>query len=404
MSASRPDFDAVVVGASVAGCTAARLYAQRGARVALVERRPDADAYKTVCSHYIQPSATPTIERLGLAGPIEERGAVRNAIDVWTPYGGWIRHRADTPYGYNVTRRTLDPLLRRMTAETPGVELMAGWTATDLIANGRPAGVTVEDPKRARRELRAPLVVAADGRDTRLARMAGVRGRVRPHNRFFYWAYWRGVPSDADRSGMWFMEPDCAYTFPNEEGLTVVLAAPHRDRLADFRSDLEGAYLRYVAALPDAPDLSGATRESKLIGKLDVPNVSRPAARPGLAFVGDAALATDPLWGIGCGWAFQSAEWLVDETADALVSGGDLDAALESYRRVHQRRLGPHHFMIADLASARPANPLERMLYRAAVDDDDVFHAFEAIGARRKSPASLFTPKTLARVARAARA
>src|SRR3954451_21575048 len=42
------DFDAVIVGASVAGCTAARLFAQRGARVALVERRPDLDAYKTV--------------------------------------------------------------------------------------------------------------------------------------------------------------------------------------------------------------------------------------------------------------------------------------------------------------------------------------------------------------------
>jgi menaquinone-9 beta-reductase len=400
---TRPDFDAVVVGASVAGCTAARLYAQRGARVALVERRPDLDAYKTVCTHYIQASATPTIERLGLAGPIEERGAVRNLVDVWTPYGGWIRHRADTPYGYNVTRRTLDPLLRRMTAETPGVELLTGQTATDLIRNGRPAGVVVEDPKRARRELRAPLVVAADGRDTRLARMAGLPGRVRPHNRFFYWAYWRGVPSDGVRSRFWFMEPDCAYTFPNEDGLTIVLVAPHRDRLPEFRADLEGAYARFVEDLPDAPDMSGATRESKLIGKLDLPNVSRPAARPGIAFVGDAALASDPLWGVGCGWAFQSAEWLVDETADALVRRGDLDAALDSYRRVHKKRLGPHHFLIADLASARRANPMERALYRGAVKDDDVFHAFEAIGARRASPATLFSPKTVLKVASAPR-
>src|SRR4029453_200242 len=66
------DVRAGVVGASVAGCTAARLYAQRGARVALVERRPDIDAYKTVCTHYIQPSATPTIEKLGLPAPLEE--------------------------------------------------------------------------------------------------------------------------------------------------------------------------------------------------------------------------------------------------------------------------------------------------------------------------------------------
>jgi menaquinone-9 beta-reductase len=400
---TEPDFDAVVVGASVAGCTAARLYAQRGARVALVEKRPDIDAYKTVCTHYIQPSATPTIEKLGLAAPIEERGAVRNSIDLWTPYGGWIRHRGDTPYGYNVTREVLDPLLRRMTAETPGVELLLGSSATELLAGGNGApGVVVEDRHSARRTLRARLVVAADGRDTHLARMAGVAGRVRPHNRFFYWAYWRGVQPADDRSRMWFMEPDCAYTFPNEDGLTLILVAPHRDRLPEFRNDLESAYLGYVAQLPDAPDLSHATRESKILGKLDLPNVSRPAARPGLAFVGDAALAADPLWGVGCGWAFQSADWLVEETADALVGGGDLDAALESYRKAHRRNLGLHHFLISDIATARPANPVERAMYRGAVTDDDVYRTFEAIGSRRRSPATLFAPRTLARLARAA--
>jgi menaquinone-9 beta-reductase len=197
------------------------------------------------------------------------------------------------------------------------------------------------------------------------------------------------------------MEPDCAYTFPNEDGLCLILVGPHRDRLPEFRDDLEGAYMAYLAALPDAPDLTRATRESKLLGKLDLPNVSRPAARPGLAFVGDAALASDPLWGVGCGWAFQSADWLVEETADALVGGGDLDAALDSYRKVHRRRLGLHHFLISDIATGRPANPVERAMYRGAVADDEVYRTFEAIGARRRSPATLFAPATLARLARA---
>jgi flavin-dependent dehydrogenase len=288
-----------------------------------------------------------------------------------------------------------------MTAETPGVELLSGFTATELLANGS-TGVVVEDRQHARRALRARLVVAADGRDSHVARMAGVRGRVRPHNRFFYYAYWRGVRPADDRSRMWFMEPDCAYLFPNEDGRCVLAVSTHRDRLPEFRSDLEGAYMRSLAALPDAPDLSDATRESKLLGRLDMPNVSRPAARPGLAFVGDAALASDPLWGVGCGWAFQSADWLVEETAAALADGGDLDGALDSYRRVHRRRLGPHHFLISDLASARPANPVERAMYRGAVTDDHVFSVFEAIGARRRSPATLFAPRTLARLARPA--
>ena len=44
MLAGMDSYDAVVVGASVAGCTAARFLAFAGARVALVEKRPDPDA------------------------------------------------------------------------------------------------------------------------------------------------------------------------------------------------------------------------------------------------------------------------------------------------------------------------------------------------------------------------
>jgi 2-polyprenyl-6-methoxyphenol hydroxylase-like FAD-dependent oxidoreductase len=275
---------------------------------------------------------------------------------------------------------------------------MTGWTAVGVIGNGRPSGVEIEERGRGRRPLKARLVVAADGRDSKLARLAGVPGRVKPHGRFFYWGYWRGARPATTRSKMWLLDPDCAYTFPNEDDLTVVLVAPHRDRLPEFHSDLHGAYRSMVEALPDAPDLGAATLESKLLGKLELPNVIRPAAGPGLAFVGDAALAADPLWGVGCGWAFQSADWLVAETADSL--GGDLDGALRRYRRVHRRRLVPHYMVISDIASGRPVNPIERRLYRAAARDEVVRHAFEQVGSRRRSPARMLDPRLLTRVAR----
>ena len=75
---ARAAFDVVIAGASIAGCTAARLFALAGARVALVERRPDPAAYKVICTHQIQSSAVPTIERLGLAPLLEQAGAVRS--------------------------------------------------------------------------------------------------------------------------------------------------------------------------------------------------------------------------------------------------------------------------------------------------------------------------------------
>ncbi|MDQ4125263.1 MAG: FAD-dependent monooxygenase, partial [Actinomycetota bacterium] len=128
-------YDVAIVGASIAGCTAAKLFGERGARVALIEKRPDPNAYKTVCTHYIQPSATPVIEKLGLVPALEERGAIHNALDLWTPYSGWIRSLPDEPYGYNVTRQTLDPLLRSTAAEAPGVELLTGKTVTGVTVD-----------------------------------------------------------------------------------------------------------------------------------------------------------------------------------------------------------------------------------------------------------------------------
>jgi 2-polyprenyl-6-methoxyphenol hydroxylase-like FAD-dependent oxidoreductase len=394
-------YDVAIVGASTAGCTAARLFAQHGARVALIERRPAMDAYKTVCTHYIQSSATPTIEKLGLAPLIEQQGAVHNSIDLWTRASGWILADRDAaPYGYSITRRTLDPILRQLAADTPGVELMSGWTTVGLLGEGRPEGVRVEDRHREQRDVRAALVVAADGRDSKVARWARVPGRVKPHRRFFYWGYWRGLRPTTERSRMWLLDPDAAYTFPNEDDLTVVLLAPHHDRLGEFQADLHGAYRRSVNALPDGPYLSEATLESKLLGKLELPNVMRPAARPGVAFVGDAALAADPLWGVGCGWAFQSADWLVDATAGALDDLHQLDEALTRYRRVHRRRLLGHFMMISDLATGRPINPVERRLFRAAARDRVVRRAFERVGSRRRSPASMLDPRVLARAAR----
>ena len=60
----RERYDAVVVGGSLAGCTAAILLAREGARVALVEKQPDPAAFKRICSHYIQASGVPTLAQV----------------------------------------------------------------------------------------------------------------------------------------------------------------------------------------------------------------------------------------------------------------------------------------------------------------------------------------------------
>jgi flavin-dependent dehydrogenase len=396
---SAREFDVAVVGASVAGCTAARLFAKAGANVALIEQRDDPAAFKTVCTHAILPAATPTIERLGLAPLLVERGAPRTQAEFWTPYGGWIGLPDDVPDGWGVTRRTLDPVLRDLTVDTPGVEFFPGWTARQVLSDHtRPAGIEVEDRSRRTQVIRARLLVGADGRKSTVARLAGVPGRVRPHNRFFYFAYWRGVKPATTCIRIWLLDPDGAAQFPNEDDLTVLVATYHRSRLAEVRADPEGSYMRTLASLPDGPDLNGAERVSKLLGKLEVPNVIRPAARPGIAFVGDAALATDPLFGVGLAFAFQSAEWLVDETSGALDGGQELDDALRRYRRKFVWRLGPHHLQIADYATGRKIRPLERLTFRKAATDPVVARAIGEVLTRERSPLHLFDPRITARL------
>ena len=81
------DYDVIIAGASLAGCTTAILLGRAGASVALVERRPDPLAFKRICTHFIQNSAVPTLKRLDLLLPILAAGGLRSSARFWTRWG-----------------------------------------------------------------------------------------------------------------------------------------------------------------------------------------------------------------------------------------------------------------------------------------------------------------------------
>jgi flavin-dependent dehydrogenase len=161
---------------------------------------------------------------------------------------------------------------------------------------------------------------------------------------------------------------------------------PVKEHAAKFREDPAKALVELLGGVPDGPPIGASRMVQPAQGKLDMTNVAHTPTAPGLALVGDAALAIDPLWGVGCGWALQSAEWLADSVSPALASSEPLDAGLRRYRRRHARALRGHAAMIYDYAGGRKFNAPERLLFSAATYDDGLAAVMEAFGTRNIGP------------------
>jgi menaquinone-9 beta-reductase len=392
MADTQESYDAVIVGGSLAGCAAATLLGRAGARVAVLEKSPDPAAFKRICSHFIQASAVLTLERLELLEPMMAAGAVRSRFSSRVPWG-WIEPPRETAaLAINLRREKLDPMVRAMAAATPGVDLLPGLTVGELRrSGGKVSGVVAHDREGAEHAFEAPLTIGADGRDSSVAKLSGVKVKTYPHGRFAYGGYFEGAaPRNAPDASVWMMDPDWAAAFPTDDGFTFCAAMATMDRLPAFKADPAAAIVDYFEELPEAPSLRSARLDQRgVLGKIDMTNRMRTPSAPGLALIGDAALATDPLFGVGCGWAFQSAEWLADAVAPALRGEAELDAGLRRYRRAHSRHLRGHAWMIHDYATGRKLQPPERLIFSAAARDPKMATIFDAFGTRQIGPARM---------------
>jgi menaquinone-9 beta-reductase len=369
--------------------------ARAGHRVTILERNFDRHSFKRVCTHLIQNAAIPTLQRMGLLEPMLQAGAKPSILKIWFR-DHWIPMSPNQPtddhgptWNLNLRREVLDPMVKQLALSTPGVEMRFGTSLESLIrTKGRVVGVCINHDGH-RQAIQASLVVGADGRHSRTASLAKFPTREYANIRGGWGAYYRNVRfgNDSD-THFWLLEPDIAYAFPTDSGLTLLATITTPDKLKIWKKNIQGNHWEALQKLPGGTDFSQAERVSDFFGMMKAPGYYRkPDFQPGMTLIGDAALTTDFVWGDGCSNAFRSAEMLAQAIGPAsyVQKPRDFDKAVVRYAKKH-RSLYYAHLHNSVYSRREKLEWLRSQIFQAARTNERVRQLmFEVQTARRSN-------------------
>ncbi|MHB8597598.1 MAG: FAD-dependent oxidoreductase [Ktedonobacteraceae bacterium] len=178
----KQQFDAIVVGAGPAGSSAALVLAQAGLQVALIERGEYAGAKNVSGAALYAPNILAAVlPNFWEEAPVE-RYLTRRVVTFMGKDSAFAldfrtNHFAEPPYnGFTLLRPKFDRWLASK-AEAAGALLIPSTVVDDLICEkGQVVGVRC---RREEGDLYAPVVIAADGANSFLAKKAGLQHEFR---------------------------------------------------------------------------------------------------------------------------------------------------------------------------------------------------------------------------------
>lgn len=397
-----PSVDIAVIGAGLSGLLSAIALSDRdhgpGCSVALIDAGPlhrdGSDGRATT----LTPSAMRMLARLSVTGldGTTVHGMRVGEGDADTPWQFELPERPDAPLAIVVENDALRQALLTRLADTD-VQIIDKTGLTDLEINGR-AQLTLTDGS----SLMAGLIVAADGRNSAVRRMAGLsvtRTEFGQH---------------ALVTTVIHTEPHEGIALQRFQSVGAVASLPLATTDAGHRSqivwsDRESA-ISAACALPE--DALIPLIDERLWGALEITGLDAPVqsyplidqrsealSTERVALIGDAARAVHPLAGQGFNLAIRDIAALTETVRAAAQTGQDIGTAgligYARWRRVDEALLAG---VTQALSMAPKRGPLSllghaRRAAFATVDAVPALHPFirqEAIGETGDRPPLLF--------------
>ena len=325
-------FDVIVCGAGPAGAVAATVLARGGARVLMVDRAQF--PRDKLCGDTINPGALAVLRRLALTATFESAALPIDGmivtgdrgVRVQCEYGGGL-------HGLALLRRDLDAALVHAAIDAgarfePGV-IVRGPLLDD---RGGIRGVTFAGRDGQDVRVPAPMVIAADGRRSRVALAVGLLRHPRRPRRWAIGAYFNGVAGVTTFGEMHVRAGRYIGVAPLPSGDANVCLVADRDGAHD---DPAAVLLDAIAREPDLRDRFAAARmigAPSVLGPLAVD--ASAAGMPGLLLAGDAAGFIDPMTGDGLRFAVRGGELAAHVALGALAGQRGLPhARLAQLRR-----------------------------------------------------------------------
>ena len=327
-----------VVGGGPGGAVLALLLARKGIDVTLLEAHPDFD--REFRGDTLHPSVMEIMDQLGLAeGLLKLRHSKVDRFTVQTDAGPFTPanlSRLKTKFPY-ITIMPQTGFLEFVVAEAekyPSFRVVMGARVRELVEEGGVVrGVRYEDGDGSH-EVRAALVVGADGRGSRVRRLAGIEPVKTSPPMDVLWFKLPRESTDIEGLVGRFGRGHIAVMLDRDDHWQAGYVIP-KGTFPELRHEGVGELKRQFAELvPEFADRLEHLTDWRKVSLLSVESSRCPTwHRPGLLLIGDAAHVMSPVAGVGINYAIQ------DAVSAANILAGPLNESQRRLVAVDERHL-----------------------------------------------------------------